>query len=96
VRFAVTARLIADAARARGLVSPAFKSPPRLDGLDRTVKRSGRSVVVAVRVKGRPFGAVVSDLIEGVVVANEFVGLDAGRTRSFLWEAVAESDLIAA
>ncbi|NOX32096.1 MAG: hypothetical protein GXP35_18940, partial [Actinobacteria bacterium] len=56
VRFAVTARLIADAARARGLVAPAFKSPPRLDGLDRTVKRSGRNVVVAVRIKGRPFG----------------------------------------
>lgn len=96
MRFAVTARLLADTARSAGLSVPAFKSPPRIDGVDRTIKRRGRDVVVAVRVKGRPFGAVIADLVEGIVVANELEGPDAGRARSLLWDAIATVDGVAA
>ena len=96
VRFAATARLIAEVARASRLVVPAFKSPPRIEGVDRTIKRVGANVVVAVRVRNRPFGAVVADLIEGVVVANNYSGSDAGKTRALLWEAVEASDTLAA
>ena len=93
VRFAVTARLLAETSRSAGLRTPAFKSPPRRDGVDRTIRRQGRDVVVAVRVKGRPFGAVVADLVEGVVVANELTGHDAGRARALLWEALENAEL---
>lgn len=96
VRFAVTARLLADTARSAGLQPPAFKTPPRLDGVDRTIKRRGRDVVVAVRVAGRPFGAVIADLVEGVVVANELTGHDAGRARAMLWAAVDDLDTASA
>ena len=74
------------AARSLGLSTPSFQSPPRSDGLDRSIQRmpSG-DCVVAVRVKGRPFGAVVADAIEGIVVCNELSTDAAGAVRDELW-----------
>jgi len=96
VRFAVVARLVSETARARGLRVPAFKCPPRISGAHRTVKRVGRDVVVAVQVKGRPFAAVIADLVEGVVVTNKLSGVDAGRARAILWEALEQDEAAAA
>ena len=92
VRFAVTARAIADGARALGLVVPAFRTPPRVLGVNRTVLRRPDGVVIAVVSKGRPFGAVAADLIEGVVVANDLQGAAAGEVRDQLWAWAAEHD----
>lgn len=88
VRFAVTARAIADVARAHELTVPAFRTPPRVLGVSRTILRRTDGTVVAVATKGRPFGAVAADLIEGVIVANELEGARAGETRDRLWEAI--------
>ena len=96
VRFAVAARTVSDEARRHGLHVPAFKSPPRLAKADRTVRRVGRDAVVAVRIRGRPFGAIVADLIEGVVVTNELTGFDAGKARAILWSALEDSVSVAA
>jgi hypothetical protein len=96
VRFAVVARSVAEEARRLGLRAPAFKSPPRVEGADRTVRRGGRDVVVAVRVRGRPFAAVVADLVEGVVVANQLTGIEASKARSMLWEALDITETLAA
>ena len=96
VRFAVAARTVSDEARRHGLQVPAFKSPPRLAKADRSLRRVGRDAVVAVRVRGRPFGAIVADLIEGVVVTNELTGLDAGKARAILWTALEDSVSVAA
>jgi hypothetical protein len=87
VSFAVTARSIGEAARCHGLTVPAFRAPPRLVGLDRTIRRRGDHVTVAVRVRGRPWPAVVSDLIEGVIITNDLTPTDAGRVRAELWQA---------
>lgn len=43
---------------------------------------------MSVRLDGRPFGAVVADMVEGVVVANRLEGAEATRVRTALWEAV--------
>lgn len=43
---------------------------------------------MAVVVRGRPWGAVVADMIEGVVVANRLVPPEADRVRTELWEAL--------
>jgi hypothetical protein len=89
-QFARVCHALAAAARRGGLQPPSFRSPPRLDGAVRTVRQRGRAgAVVAVVVKGRPFTAVVADMIEGVVVANHLAGADAIRARSALWDAVA-------
>ena len=47
-------------------------------------------VTVAVRVRGRPWLPVVSDMVEGIVAANGLVGPPADRARDVLWRAVAE------
>ena len=71
IRFAVAARAISDEARAAGLVVPGFRSPPRLTGVDRSLRRRpGATPSVAVRVNGRPIDTVVADMVEGVLVAN--------------------------
>lgn len=96
MRFALAARCVADEARRIGLVAPAFKSPPRIGDVDRTLRRTGRDVVVAVRVKGRPFAAVLADLVEGVVVANSLSGAEASKARAMLWQALSGTDAMAA
>jgi hypothetical protein len=86
LRFAAAARDLADAARAEGWDVPGFRSPPRRVGADRTVRRRGSSgAVVSVRVRDRPWLAVLGDMIEGVVVANGFAGGAADRCRTRLW-----------
>jgi hypothetical protein len=89
-QFARAARALAAEARRLGLVAPSFRCPPRLATADRTLRRRGESVMVAVRLRGRPWVAVLGDLVEGVVVANQLVGADADRGRSALWAVVEE------
>ncbi|MDE0322226.1 MAG: hypothetical protein OXI97_20340 [Acidimicrobiaceae bacterium] len=89
-RFVLTVRSLAMAARSLGLSAPSFQSPPRSDELDRCIQRmpSG-DCVVAVRVRGRPFGAVVADAIEGIMVCNELSAEAAGAVRDELWREAA-------
>ncbi len=51
---------------------------------------------MAVRLKGRPWSALVADMIEGVVVANGLTGTKADRARAALWLAVDDSGELAA
>ena len=88
VDFARTARLLGRVARARGLIVPGFRCPPRVVGADRTVRRRAGAAVVSVRVRDRPGAAVVADMIEGIVVVNGLVTPDADRLRAELWEVV--------
>ena len=43
---------------------------------------------VAVQLKGRPWPAVLADMIEGVVAANGLLPPHADRLRDELWQAV--------
>lgn len=85
VEFASAARTLTREARRRGLVGPSFRCPPRLVGVDRTLRRHGDGVVVSVRLRGRPWAAVLADMIEGVVVANRLQPPHADRLRNELW-----------
>jgi len=88
-RFALAARLLAEAARGQGLRAPGFRSPPRLVGADRTLRARAGGATVAVRVRGRPWLPVLADMVEGVVAANRLTGPPAARAREALWAAVA-------
>lgn len=89
LRFVHVARRLGAAAQAAGLTVPAFRSPPRVDGVVRTVRRYPGGAVVAVRMKGRAFDDVASDMIEGVLVVNELEGEAANRVRPMLTDAAA-------
>ena len=93
LRFAAAARTLAEVTRAAGLIVPGFRSPPRLDGVDRSLRRSPgptgeESVTVSVRIKGRPWVSVLADMIDGVLVANRLEGPTAGAARTVLWSSV--------
>lgn len=95
-------RVIGSTVKAMGFEAPGFRSPPRLVGVDRSIRRrrspSGASIsaVVSVRVKGRPWAAVLADMIEGVVAANELTPPDADRVRTELWSVLQPSIVPAA
>jgi hypothetical protein len=89
LRFAEAVRVLGHAARARGLTMPAFRSPPRLVGVHRSLRRRpDGGATVAVVVRGRPWVAVLADMVDGVVVANGLTGSAAGQTRAALWAAL--------
>ncbi len=88
VMFAEAARVLSAAARSDGLLTPSFRTPPRLLGLDRTVRRHPKGGSIAVRVRGRPWPAVVADMIDGVVALNRLESARANRVRADLWDAV--------
>ena len=87
--FAAAARALADATRAAGLAVPAFRSPPRIPGAARTLRRYSGGTVIAVRLRDRPFEAVLADMVEGVIATNRLSGEPALRARTILAEAVA-------
>jgi hypothetical protein len=96
LRFAEVARTLGGVARGHGLTMPAFRSPPRVAGVHRTVRRRRGGVTVAVRLRERPWAAVVADMVEGVVVANDLRGPAADRARAALWAALDERGAVAA
>ena len=89
VRFAAMARRLSDTARDRGLIVPAFRSPPKVAGLRRSIRR-GRdgSATVSVALRNRPAMAVAGDMIDGIVAAAGLSGVEAGAARDELWQAV--------
>ncbi len=87
--FAEAARQLGMAVRGQELVVPSFRSPPREVGRRRTLVRHGDgSVTVSVMVRNRIWEAVLADMIEGVVAANQLDGIDAEVLRDQLWESL--------
>lgn len=89
VRFAEVGLVLAGESRRSGGIAPSFRSPPRTVGSDRALRRRvDGSVSVAVRLSGRPFVAVVADMIEGTIAANRFEGAAAEDLRRRCWSAI--------
>ncbi len=86
--FAHAARTIGREVRRRGLVAPGYRCPPRIAGVDRSLRRVANGAVVAVQLKGRPWAAIVGDMIEGVIVTNQLQPPSSDRLRSELWQAL--------
>ena len=84
LRFAAAARGLAAEARARGLVVPGFRSPPRLPGAHRSLAHHDGGAVVSVVLRGRPMVDVAADMVEGVLAANGLGAAEADALRGEL------------
>lgn len=92
LRFSESVRILSDAARRQGLTVPAFRSPPQRPEVDRSLRRRPNGeVTVAVRIAGRPFASVQSDLIESLLVVNSVDAVQGQSVRSELWNSLARS-----
>ncbi len=88
-QFSECVRAVVQLCRRRGLKPPVFRSPPRIEGVDRSIlRRANGTVIVAVRRGQRPLAAVRADVIEGAIVANRLTGESADRFRGLAWAAV--------
>ncbi len=87
MKFTAAARVLAQRVGELDLVVPGFRSPPRIVGVNRTIRRhrNGEGGVVAIRLVDRPFTAAVGDMIEGVIVLNQLSPTEADRVRTLLW-----------
>ena len=47
---------------------------------------------MSVRLRDRPWAAVLADMIDGVVAVNGLTGHHGGRARADLWDAVTARD----
>lgn len=95
VQFSDSVRRVVRAAQRMGLRPPVFRSPPRIDGVDRSIRRrSNGTVVVAIRRTDRPLAAVRADIIDGVLAANRLAGAEADRFRHAAWAALESSDAV--
>jgi hypothetical protein len=88
IEFAQAARTLTTEAQRRGLVGPSYRCPPRIVGVDRSLRRHAGGVTIAVKLRNRPWAAVLADMIEGVVVANAIEPAKAFRLRAELWTAL--------
>lgn len=82
--FTAAARRIGVEAHRHGLACPGFRSPPRVPGAQRTIRWSPAGAVVAVAIKDRPVYDVVSDMVDGLVMANRLSGPQARSARRSL------------
>jgi hypothetical protein len=65
-------------------------------GATRTIRRYASTAVVSVRLRDRPFEAVVADMVEGVIVVNRLEGEAARHTRGALSAALDPSEVATA
>ncbi|MEL7158234.1 MAG: hypothetical protein AAFN30_16770 [Actinomycetota bacterium] len=90
LRFAAVARRLSEAARAAGAEVPAFRSPPRAAGVQRSIRRErSGAATVAVSLRGRPGVAVIADMIDGVIAAAALEPGEASSVRDQLWSTAA-------
>ncbi len=94
LQFAAAARALAAEARRLGHDAPAFRSPPRVLGAQRTIRLTPSGAVVSVAVRGRPFAAVLADMVEGVVRANALTSPGSDGVRSALWAVLVERGFV--
>ena len=88
VMFSTIVRAVSQEARQLGLMVPGFRSPPRVAGADRTIRRRAGETTIAVRLRGRPFADVAADVVEGILVANRVVPSHTRKVRRQLLSAI--------
>ncbi len=95
-RFATMARFLAAESRHQGLTVPAFRSPPRVSGAERTIRRLGDGAVVSVQIRGRTAEQVAADMIDGIMITNRLAPATEAQVRDRLLAAVSpvEIDLV--
>ena len=85
VRFSMIAQAFGRIGAQVGFVVPGFRTPPRSRESDRALRKDTSGSVVAVRIKDRPFEAVIADMVEGVIVCNGLPAARSGELRNLLW-----------
>lgn len=83
--FAAIARWLGAECHRQGIVTPAFRSPPRSNA-QRTIRRCPSGVVVSVRLDRDPRD-VASDMIDGCIAAAGVPEAEGQILRTALWEA---------
>lgn len=93
INFLKVIRTLERIAGQRGFVAPSFRCPPPSAKFQRSLKKlKDDKVVVSIVVRDRPWLAVLADIVEGFVIANNSSEREP-ELRNLLWDSIASNDL---
>ena len=92
IQFSITVRTLGRIANQLGYVTPQFRCPPPSAQYQRSVRRNHDDLSISIVIRGRPWLAVLADIVEGFVIANAKLGQDS-EIRNILWDTIGCNDL---
>ena len=92
IQFSITVRTLGRIANQLGYVTPQFRCPPPSAQYQRSVRRNHDDLSISIVIRGRPWLAVLADIVEGFVIANAKSGQDS-EIRNILWDTIGCNDL---
>jgi len=75
-----------------GYATPQFRCPPPSAQYQRSIRRNNDDLSISIVIRGRPWLAVLADIVEGFVIANSGSGQES-EIRNILWDTIGCNDL---
>lgn len=92
IQFSITIRTLGRIAHQLGYQTPQFRCPPPSAKYQRSVRRNNDVLSISIVIRGRPWLAVLADIVEGFVLANAKLVQDS-EIRNILWDCIASNNL---
>ena len=92
IQFSRTIRTLGRIANQLGYVTPQFRCPPPSAQYQRSIRRNKDDLSISIVIRGRPWLAVLADIVEGFVIANAKSGQDS-EIRNILWDTIGSNGL---
>ena len=93
IQFSIAVRTLGRIADQLGYRIPQFRCPPPSAKYQRSVRKTGEeNLSISIVIRGRPWLAILADIVEGVVIANTQSGQDS-ELRNILWDCISTNAL---
>ena len=93
IQFSIAVRTLGRIADRLGYRIPQFRCPPPSAKYQRSVRKTGdENLSISIVIRGRPWLAILADIVEGFVIANTQSGQDS-EIRNILWDCISTNAL---
>ena len=93
IKFSIAVRTLGRIADQLGYRIPQFRCPPPSAKYQRSVRKTGdENLSISIVIRGRPWLAILADIVEGFVIANIQSGQDS-EIRNILWDCISTNAL---
>ena len=93
IQFSIAVRTLGRIADQLGYRIPQVRGPPPSAKYQRSVRKTGdENLSISIVIRGRPWLAILADIVEGFVIANTQSGQDS-EIRNILWDCISTNAL---